>query len=151
MSYQNNSSVWRIDWTDELSVYIQEIDAEHQNFIRLVNELNEAILWRMELGQVKRCMQATLDDAAAHFDHEEALLKERCYPGAEEHAQKHAQILRDLREIMGYFEHDETEYVWIDAGLKVKHTLIEHLLTEDMKYRDYCIASGGRPKGKTVC
>lgn len=30
------------------------------------------------------------------------------------------------------------EYEWIDAGLKVKRALIEHLLTEDTKYRDYC-------------
>ena len=39
--------VWRLDWDESLSVHIPEIDAEHQHFIRLVNELNEAIAGRM--------------------------------------------------------------------------------------------------------
>ena len=35
--------IWRLDWNESLSMYIPEIDAEHQRFIQLVNELNEAI------------------------------------------------------------------------------------------------------------
>ncbi|TXT25030.1 MAG: sensory transduction histidine kinase [Gallionellaceae bacterium] len=129
--------VWRIDWTDELSVDNTEMDTEHRRFIALVNSLNEAILWRMELKQIKERMQAIVDDAMEHFAHEEALLKEWGHPDAEEHAKIHAQILADINEIMGRFGRDESEYAWIEAGLKLKHMLIEHLLTEDMKYRDF--------------
>jgi hemerythrin len=60
------------------------------------------------------------------------------YPEAEDHAKKHAQVTLALQKIMGRFAHDGTDYEWIEAGLKVKQALVVHLLTEDMKYRDYC-------------
>lgn len=138
MSSPTDSSLWRLDWTDELSVCIPEIDAEHQHFIGLVNELNEAIASRMDLAEIKERMQAILDDAVLHFAHEEKLFKEWGYPEAEDHAKKHAQAVLALGEIMGGFRRGGVEYEWIEAGLKVKKTLIDHLLTEDMKYRDYC-------------
>jgi len=137
MSSPADSSPWRLEWTEDLSVFNPEIDAEHRHFIRLVNELNEAIACRMDVAVIKKCMQSILDDAAAHFDHEEALFRECGYPEADEHARIHAQITSALHETLGVFEQGTTEYACIEAGLKVKKTLIDHLLTEDMKYRDY--------------
>lgn len=148
MSYPNSSSPWRLEWNDALSVCIPEIDAEHQQFIRLVNELNGAIIGRMDLEEIKKRMQAILDDAVAHFAHEEALFKEWRYPEAEEHAKKHAQIVLAMNRIMAGFVRGGVEYEWIEAGLKVKETLIEHLLSEDMKYRDYCCTPGEGLSGR---
>ena len=142
MSVQNDSSPWRLDWDEGLSVFIPEIDAEHQRFIALVNELNAAIIARKELTEIQQRMQAILDDASAHFAHEEALFKEWGYPLAGEHAEKHAQLTQALHKIMAGFEHGGTDFEWIDAGLHVKQALVDHLLNEDMKYRDYCLAFG---------
>lgn len=128
-------------------MYIPEIDAEHRRFIDLVNYLNEAIVARMDVQVIRRCMQAILDDAAAHFAHEEALFKEWGYPAAGEHAEKHARMILALHEIMGRFKHGGTELEWIQAGLQVKQALIEHLLNEDMKYRGYRLASGRQSGG----
>ncbi len=137
MPLQSKSS-WHLAWSDSLSVGIPEIDAEHQHFIQLINKLNEAILERMGMEKIKQNMRAILGDAAAHFAHEEALFREWNYPDSAVHAQKHAQLATALHGIMGRFEHGCTEYELIDDGLKIKSVLIEHLLTEDMKYRDYC-------------
>ncbi len=130
-------SPWQLEWSDALSVNIPEIDAEHQHFIHLINQLNEAIIARMELEEIKRRMQAILDDATAHFSHEEDLFREWGYPEAAYHTNQHTRTLRLLREIMGLIQCGGVEYEWIAAGLKVKQALIDHLLTEDMKYRDY--------------
>jgi hemerythrin len=144
MSSSIEQSPWRLEWNEGLSVCIPEIDAEHRQFIRLVNELNEAIGGRMDVQEIKKRMQAVLDDAVKHFAHEEVLFREWGYPEANEHAIKHAQTLQSLNEIMRHFERGGVDYEWIDAGLKVKEALIGHLLNEDMKYRDYRLASGGR-------
>lgn len=141
-----SAPVWRLEWDESLSVCISEIDAEHQRFILLVNELNEAIVDRLDHVEIQKRMQCILDDAAEHFAHEEALFKEWHYPGAEEHAMRHAEVTRALNDIMSQFDHDSTPYEWVAAGLKVKQALIEHILTEDMKYRDFCCASGDRSK-----
>lgn len=138
---------WRLDWDESLSVCIPEIDSEHQRFIRLVNELNEAIVDRLDRPELEKRMQYILDDAIEHFAHEEALFKEWRYPDAEQHALKHAAITQALNDIMYQFKHDDTVYGWVAAGLKIKEVLISHLLAEDMKYRDFCCASGNRAKG----
>lgn len=130
-------AAWSLDWTDDLSVFIPEIDAEHRHFIQLVNELNEAIITRMSINKITKRMRAIQDDALAHFTHEEALFKEWRYPDAEEHAKKHLQAIQFFHRTAEDFENDRTDYEWIEAGLKVKQVLIEHLLVEDMKYRDY--------------
>lgn len=134
--------IWRLDWNESLSMYIPEIDAEHQCFIRLVNELNEAIIGRMNKKKIKSRMRAILDDAAMHFAHEEAVFKEWGYPDAEEHAQKHAQIISFLNEIMEGIDHGRMAHGWLEAGLEMKQVLIQHILNEDMKYRDYHVAQG---------
>lgn len=147
MSYPTDVPPWRLEWNEGLSMHIPEIDAEHRHFIDLVNDLNESIVGRMDLEVIKRCMQAILDDAVAHFAHEQALFKEWRYPEAGEHAVKHAQIMRALNDIMARFERGGTEYDWIEAGLQIKQVLIEHLLTEDMKYRDFFLASRAQSRG----
>jgi len=133
--------IWRLDWDESLSMYIPEIDADHQRFIALVNALNEAIVARMDMEEVKKRMRILQDDAATHFTHEEDLFREWGYPQAEEHAHCHAAIIQAMHNIMGVFSKNPTQYECIDAGLKVKQVLITHLLTEDSKYRDFYLAS----------
>ena len=145
MSSMSDTSPWRLEWNERLSVHIPEIDAEHRQFLRLIYELNEAIIGRMGVAEIKKRMQSLLDDAVKHFAHEERLFREWGYPEADEHAIKHAQALKSLSQIMGYFEGGGVDYEWIDAGLKVKETLIGHMLNEDMKYRDYGKAKDIRP------
>ena len=129
--------IWWLDWDESLSVHIPEIDAEHQHFIKLVNELNEAIIARMNKKKIKSLMRAILDDAALHFAHEEAAFREWDYPGAEAHAKKHSQIIAFLNEIMSGIDHGKMAHGWLEAGLEMKQVLMQHIVIEDMKYRDY--------------
>ncbi|BBE51856.1 Bacteriohemerythrin [Ferriphaselus amnicola] len=138
MSSPTKSTPWRLTWTDDLSVCDPEIDAEHKHFIMLVNELNGAIISRLGIEEIKRCMRAIVDDAVAHFAHEERLFKEWCYLNASEHALKHAEAIQYFHNITEGFERNGTDYEWIETGLKVKQAFIGHLLEEDLKYRDYC-------------
>ncbi len=133
--------IWRLDWDESLSMYIPEIDADHQRFILLVNALNEAIVARMSMEEIKKRMRALQDDAVAHFAHEESLFREWGYPQADEHACLHAEIIQNLQHIMDIFSDSPMPYECIAAGLKVKEVLITHLLTEDTKYRDFYLAS----------
>jgi hemerythrin-like metal-binding protein len=126
-----------MEWDESLSVGIPEIDVEHQCFIRLINELNEAISSRMGLEEIKKRLRLILEDAASHFAHEEALFKEWKYPEVAEHAIEHEQMIIAMNKIIARFEHDCTEYELVEAVLDIKAALIEHLLAEDMKYCDY--------------
>jgi len=141
-SILEDKSISWIEWNDSLSMHNPEIDAEHQHFIKLVNELNEAIITRMNKKEIKTRMRAILDDALMHFAHEEALLKEWDYPEVEIHTQKHHQITALLNEIMKSIDRGKMEHGWLEAGLEIRKVLIQHLLKEDMKYRDYHAKQG---------
>jgi hemerythrin len=129
-----------LDWDAGLSVGIPEIDKEHQAFISQVNELNRAIENRVKLSAIRKKMQLILEDWKLHYSREEALLRQLHYPDADEHAKQHEQVNRQLHAIMAEVEHATFGYEWISASLKVRDTLLEHLMEEDMQYRDHCSA-----------
>lgn len=130
-------SIWKIEWNDGMSVGISEIDVDHKRFISLINEFNRAIVDRMDLSEIKKRLQLILDDAERHFDHEERLFKKWEYPDADNHANKHAQIIKALHATMEKFMSYDLMSGWIAAGQAVKDILITHILAEDMKYAEY--------------
>lgn len=134
----HDSSPWFLQWDARMSVDLPAIDEEHRHFISLVNALNESILQRHGPDVIRSNMQAIIEDARVHFSHEEELFKEWRYPDIDHHARLHAEIITTLLHLKDRFLNDEaTEYEMIDAGLKIRHTLIEHMLTDDMRYRDF--------------
>jgi len=130
------TEVWSLNWSDDLSVGIPEIDREHQQFVALVNNLNRTIVDRMDLDKVRACMQALLDNAKADAAIENQVFSS--YPDATDHIQIHQLMETRLQEIMDELNEDSTLYQWIEASLKIKKILVGHFLSEDMKIRDYC-------------
>ena len=132
------TEVWSLDWSDDLSVGIPEIDREHQQFVALINDLNRAIVDRMDLAEIRKKLQAILDNAKTDAVIEEEILRQKNHPHASDHAQSHQLMDMRMREILGDLNENSTMYQWIEASLQVKKILIQHLLNEDLKIRDYC-------------
>jgi hemerythrin-like metal-binding protein len=124
-------------WNEEMSVGIPEVDEDHKRFISLINDLNRSIMSRMASSEIKQYLQAIIDDAEKHFAKEEVLFKEWQYPDAEGHAKIHAKVLHTLDEIKKQFIPYGHDSDWVDAGVKIKKLLVDHILKEDMKYADY--------------
>ena len=131
---QMEPPIWKIEWSDALSVGIPAIDEDHKRFARLINELNRSIVDRAELAEVRRRLQLIIDDAGQHFAHEERLFKDWMYPDSESHAAIHARIIGKLHSILSNIAYPHHEAQWISAGLQIKAVLIEHILKEDVKY-----------------
>jgi hemerythrin len=124
-------SEWLIAWSDALSVGIPAMDDEHREFILRVNELNSA---------VERSMNLMLAQAADHFRHEEELLDQLNFPQAVAHKARHDELTAQFGRVMQEFKETDVSYVWALKGLRMKQLLVEHLLQEDMKYRDFARA-----------
>lgn len=131
------TSNWKIEWNEQMSVGIPEVDKEHQHFILLVNQLNQAISDRMEIAELKQRLAHILADAKQHFAHEEILLKEWRYPDAGTHANMHTRLMNSLSDLKKKAAPYDLDREWIDAGLKIKEALIGHILKEDMQYADF--------------
>jgi hemerythrin len=130
-------SEWEIAWTDYLSVGVPEMDEEHRQFISRVNDLNKAIIESEDKKTVERMMDLMLIEAAHHFWHEQELLARWNYPETAAHTAKHAELTAQFDRTMTEFEESDISFVWALKGLRLKNLLVEHLLKEDMKYRDF--------------
>jgi len=130
-------SEWKIAWSDFLSVGVPEMDDEHRQFIARVNELNKAIIESEDKATIERMMDLMLMEAAHHFWHEQELLARWNYPETAAHIAKHAELTAQFERVMKQFAETDISFVWALKGLHVKQLLVEHLLKEDMKYRDF--------------
>ena len=133
---------WKIAWSNFLSVGVAEMDDEHRQFIARVNELNSAIVEIEDKAKVARALDLMLTEAAHHFEHEEQLLAQWNYPQTAEHTAKHTELREQFERVVKEFAGTDISFVWALKGLRLKQLLVEHLLNEDMKYRDFLRARG---------
>ena len=136
-----NERIWKIEWNDGMSVGIQEIDEDEKRFISLVDEFNRSVVDRMDISEVRKRLQDILNDTERHYSTEERLLRGRRYPNVGEHAIAHTRLKDLIRHITDESITYTFDREWIEAGLKIKEALINHILIEDKKYADYYRAS----------
>ncbi|MCX8027333.1 MAG: bacteriohemerythrin [Thermodesulfovibrionales bacterium] len=78
-----------IQWNDDLSIGVQEIDDQHKGLVEMVNTLYEA----MKSGENKELINNMVfklkDYAIYHFDTEERYMQEHQYPAFADHKAKH--------------------------------------------------------------
>ena len=130
---------WEIKWSETLSVGVPEIDAEHRNFVARINELNKAVVECQPKRTVERLLDLMLMEATHHFWHEQQLLAQWKFPQRAAHAAKHAQLTARFERVMKEFERADVSFTWALKGLHIKQLLIDHLLQDDMKYRDFLL------------
>jgi len=133
-----SKATWKIEWSDALSMANPEIDAEHRHFIELVNTLNSAIIdQRHNQADIEHIMNLILEDAIAHFSNEERLFAEKDFPGAQRHTRIHAALISRFRQVLADIHNSGSGREWVDAGLTIKHLLVNHIVIEDAKYMEY--------------
>jgi len=92
-----------IEWNDNFSVGIPQLDDEHRQLIQMANTLYDAI----KLGQGKTAAATILNElkayALTHFSHEEQLMEQAQYPGYAAHKQLHAAFSKKVEEYLDLF------------------------------------------------
>ena len=76
--------------TEENSVYLPELDAEHRVMFRLLQELRHAVVEGEAASHLELKAQHLAAEANGHFRHEERLMREARYPQVEWHKRQHA-------------------------------------------------------------
>jgi hemerythrin len=121
-----------IKWTDKLSLGIEAIDSEHKELIELINGLYDAMQVGADYVQVVELLGEIYSQIAAHFAHEESMMRKANYPHYDEHREDHETLLDDLREIMDEVAADGS----FDAGAlssDLNRWFMDHFNTHDAK------------------
>jgi len=85
-----------IDWSDSLSVGCDEVDAEHQALVRLINECIALSQAGGEDDRIVAAVARLIVFADRHFTNEEQVMEQAGYPDLERHSAAHKEAMQDL-------------------------------------------------------
>jgi hemerythrin len=122
-----------IEWKEEYSVNVKELDNQHKRLIDLMNGAYDAFYESKSKEQVRKLIDEVLAHTAIHFSTEEKYFDKFNYEFTEEHKNEHYKLTRDAAAISIDFTNN---------GVAVVPKLIEfldnwltnHIVIHDKKY-----------------
>jgi hemerythrin-like metal-binding protein len=90
----------RLEWQDRFSVGVAEVDHEHRELIRLINELHDALSRKLPAEQVRAALGEIDAGISAHFALEEKNMQSWHYPGYQDHKRDHERLLDEIGDLI---------------------------------------------------
>ena len=117
-------------WDDALSVGIEEIDAQHQSLVSMLNTLHEASV-AGDGAIVPEIVAKLKEYALMHFATEERYMKKNKYPDLFDHMSEHAFFVSKVKDFTATTAAEVDTLPAVLAFLK--EWLIEHISNIDIK------------------
>ncbi|MBF0175301.1 MAG: hemerythrin family protein [Magnetococcales bacterium] len=114
-------------WSEELSVNVPTIDADHKKLFILLNDLFAACFAGVGNEVVHETLQALTDYSQYHFSREESLLQELGCPDIEKQIHEHRYFIGQLGDIARQGTATNGE----EVVLFLKDWLLHHILEVD--------------------
>jgi len=122
-----------IEWSNEYSLHIEQIDVQHRKLFTLAGEILVATEKKSPVSVIEKLLGELHKAADAHFKHEETVLKDNGYPGLEDHRKIHKGLIGELERLSSRFRVEKR--VALPELLKfLREWLVRHTLTVDRKY-----------------
>lgn len=118
-------------WTDDLSVGIEVIDAQHMRIVDYINHLNQA----HETGEkalLSKVLDELIDYTQSHFGFEESILEDAGYVFLKAHQRVHALFIRKVSQFQA--RHHAGEDIALELHAILVSWLINHIKREDSDY-----------------
>lgn len=130
-----------VTWSDKYSMNIKEIDGQHQQLVKMINELHDAMLQAKSKEVTLDIIAKMAEYTQYHFSTEEKYMKQFGYPQYAAHKKEHEKFIEQV----GNFKKD---YENGKAGLSyelmnfLKDWLVNHIESSDKKYVPFFNAKG---------
>lgn len=119
-------------WTKELAVGVDEIDVQHQELFRRLDELIRAVDAHAGKDAVVPMLEFLTRYTLEHFEAEARVMKERAYPRSVFHNTQHRVFLLDLKLLReDYGKFGETSALALALKQRVASWLRDHVMTVD--------------------
>ena len=122
-----------LKWKDEYSMNEANIDTQHKELFKLSNEIYKLVEAGVDdYEHIRKLFLALNDYGIEHFIYEEMYMEEQGYPDLKEHIKQHKEFSDRVRDLC-----INKEAHVKDIGEFVSTWLVEHVLHEDMEYREF--------------
>jgi hemerythrin len=130
-----------IEWVDDLSVGIQEIDEQHKVLVGLVNRMYEAIVKRTDKQEISSILDELAQYTVIHFAVEESLMRIFDYQEYELHKKHHEELTIQVVELQRKLGKGESA-ISIEVLHFLRHWVTYHILQDDKKYSPFFLSKG---------
>jgi len=121
-----------LKWKDAYSMNEENIDKQHKWLFKLSNDIYDLIEAGVDdYEHFRELFMALNDYGIEHFIYEEMYMKEQGYPNLEAHIKEHREFSDKVRELIEQETHIK------DIGEFVSAWLVQHVLEEDMNYKNF--------------
>ncbi len=130
-----------INWKDEFSVGVKELDDQHKKLIDMINHLIAEQSSLTDSATIADLLTKMTNYAQEHFRAEEYLMAEYGFDKKEQQVKQHQAFID--KTISFHSASDVGPNILSVALLDYLSTwLISHILTEDMQYKDFFNSKG---------
>ncbi|MCP5159998.1 MAG: hemerythrin family protein [Gammaproteobacteria bacterium] len=134
-----------IEWSNTLSVGIEEIDAQHKVLVDLLNQVHEAIQQRQGVEATNKIVERLSEYTRIHFAVEESLMRILHYPEYERHKEEHDQLIEQLNGLRAKLEEGKGS-ISFELAHFLKVWLTKHIMEGDKRYSPYFLEQGIKPE-----
>ncbi|MCM2310224.1 MAG: hemerythrin family protein [Steroidobacteraceae bacterium] len=127
-----------LQWQDNFSVGVAEVDHEHRELIGLINTLHDALGTERGGERVEAFLGEIFADISAHFALEERVMRERRYDALAEHKADHERLLDQLRDMMD----EQADGAQLDDALfggRLEEWFARHFATHDARFHRHLV------------
>lgn len=130
-----------MNWSDNLSVNIKEIDEQHKKLVGMINELHEAMKQGKGSDVTGKVLAGLIQYVATHFATEEKFMKTHAYPEYLKHKAEHDALTKQAADLQNQF-HEGKPVLTVELMSFLKNWLTNHILGTDKKYGPYLNGKG---------
>lgn len=121
-------------WSDDLLTGNTQIDTEHQELIRAINDLLEACSQGKGRAELEKTVQFLASYTRTHFGREEVLQRKYGYPDYNNHKEYHKYFIEQVDNIHKKLSAEGPSVALVgEINNKVGNWIINHIKREDVK------------------
>jgi hemerythrin-like metal-binding protein len=128
-------------WGDKLKIGISQVDEQHKELVKMVNELHCAMKMKMGAKEAGQILARLAEYTVYHFKTEEDLFEEHLYPERTEHKIIHDSLVEKVIEFKTEFEEGRAA-LSMDLMQFLTDWLREHIMKTDKAYAPFLKEKG---------
>ena len=128
-----------IKWRDSYSVDIEQIDHQHELLVKLINDMFEVVRDKETNTSPSTQISTLIEYTQEHFNYEEKLLEQAGYEFLDRHKKVHKGLVQEVMDLRDLVDKHK-DGVSSELYSFLRNWLTNHILKEDMQYRD-CLSA----------
>jgi hemerythrin len=130
-----------LQWSDDFSVGIPEIDEQHKTLFELINKIHSAILEHKGTAVCAEVLDELVDYTRIHFGLEQSLMHMGKYPEYEAHCALHRELVSEVVSLQNKI-HSGKAAISFELLHFLRTWLVKHIMGEDKKYAAFFALNG---------